>query len=113
MPCVWSLCDISLVSLKNVPLFKTVIPSKIFESMAMGLPILISAPEGEATDIVKKSDSGVIVPPESPKELCRAILRLYNDQTLYASCAKASLVAASNFSRESLAKSFERILQGI
>ncbi|MBV9085426.1 MAG: glycosyltransferase family 4 protein, partial [Acidobacteriaceae bacterium] len=40
MPRYWSLCDVSLVHLKNTPLFETVIPSKIFEAMAMGLPIL-------------------------------------------------------------------------
>ena len=38
MRAVWSLCDIALVHLKNDPLFAGVIPSKIFEAMASGLP---------------------------------------------------------------------------
>ncbi len=46
MPGMWSLCDISLIQLKNDPLFASVIPSKIFESMGMGLPIILSLPIG-------------------------------------------------------------------
>jgi len=47
MPEIWSLCDISLIQLKDDPLFESVIPSKIFESMGMGLPIILSLPKGE------------------------------------------------------------------
>ena len=46
--------------LKNTPLFSTVIPSKIFESMAMKVPVVIAVPEGEATNIVNEN-SGLIV----------------------------------------------------
>jgi len=49
---IWSICDASLIQLKNDPLFKSVIPSKIFESMGMGLPVLLSLPEGEASGII-------------------------------------------------------------
>ena len=37
MPQIWSITDVSLVLLKRLDLFKTVIPSKIFESMAMSV----------------------------------------------------------------------------
>ena len=45
---IWSLCDVALVHLKDSPAFAEVIPSKIFEAMAMGLPIILVAPRGEA-----------------------------------------------------------------
>lgn len=45
MPRIWSLCDLSLISLRDAKLFETVIPSKIFESMGMGLAMIISAPK--------------------------------------------------------------------
>jgi hypothetical protein len=41
----------SLISSKDARLFRSVIPSKIFESMGMGLPILPAQPEGEAAGI--------------------------------------------------------------
>ena len=73
MPALWSLCDVSLVHLKDTPLFEKVIPSKIFEAMGMGLPIVICAPWGEATDMIKESNAGLVVTPEDPVALANAI----------------------------------------
>ena len=103
MPKIWSLCDISLVHLKDAPLFKTVIPSKIFESMAMGLPILMAAPIGEATDIIKKYKAGINVSPECPEELSKKIVELEKDEELIARLSQQSFSAAQNFDRQKLA----------
>ena len=103
MPQLWSLCDISLVHLKDSPLFRTVIPSKIFESMAMGLPILISAPEGEATKIIKDNKAGIIVPPEDPKRLSERICELALDKDLVRTLSDQSIIASHEFNRTSLA----------
>ena len=103
MPKVWSLCDISLVHLKNSPLFKTVIPSKIFESMAMGLPILMALPTGEATDIIEKYKAGINVSAECPKELSEKFLALAKDKELVRALSCQSLNAARNFDRKKLA----------
>ena len=100
---VWSLCDISLVHLKDSPLFKTVIPSKIFESMAMGLPILMAVPIGEATDIIEKYRAGINVSPGCPKELSEKFLTLAKDKELVGALSYQSLNAARNFDRKNLA----------
>ncbi|WP_298445781.1 glycosyltransferase family 4 protein [uncultured Ferrimonas sp.] len=102
MPRVWSLCDVSLANLKDSELFRTVIPSKIFESMGMGLPIIMAVPEGEATQIVEQTGSGLVVPPESPSRLADAVVKLANDNELYKTIGKNSLVAANQFSRQKL-----------
>ncbi|MEH6383024.1 MAG: glycosyltransferase family 4 protein [Colwellia sp.] len=103
MPQLWSLCDISLISLKDTDLFKTVIPSKIFESMGMGLPMVMTAPEGEATDIVKSSNSGLIVNPESPGQVVEVIRLLYEDRKYLLDLGNNSSVAAKKFDRKELA----------
>jgi glycosyltransferase involved in cell wall biosynthesis len=103
MPKVWSLCDISLVHLKDSPLFKTVIPSKIFESMAMGLPILMALPVGEATDIIEEHKVGINVSPGCPKELSEKFLLLANDKELVKMLSCQSLNAAQNFDRKKFA----------
>ena len=100
---VWSLCDISLVHLKDSPLFKTVIPSKIFESMAMGLPIIMAVPIGEATDIIEKYKAGINVSPGCPKELSNKFLELATDKELVRTLSYQSLNAAQNFDRKKLA----------
>ena len=100
---LWSLCDVSLVNLRNADLFRTVIPSKIFESMGMGIPMIVSMPHGEATEIVSKADAGLIISPEAPDELAQAIIKLRDDKKLLGALSTGSLSAAQEFSREKLA----------
>ncbi len=71
MPAYWSICDLALVPLKNTPLFTTVLPSKIFEAMGMGRALVLAAPEGEASQIIRATGAGVIVPPECPTAMAR------------------------------------------
>lgn len=105
MPAVWSLCDVSLISLRDSALFAKVIPSKIFESMGMGLPIVITCPEGEATAIIRDTGSGLVVPPESPGALADGIRRLWEDREELRALARASEAAATAFDRSRLAGS--------
>jgi glycosyltransferase involved in cell wall biosynthesis len=104
MPKLWSLCDISLISLKDTDLFKTVIPSKIFESMGMGLPMVMTSPLGEATNILDKSNSGVIVNPESPIEVAQIIRELYHDRVKLNEIAVNSRQEAKKYDRKQLAE---------
>jgi len=103
MPRIWSLCDVSLVPLKNSDLFKTVIPSKIFECMGMGIPTIMSVPEGEATKIILNTNSGITVDSENVDEITRAIMKLKNDKILYDGLRGYSISSASIFSRDLMA----------
>ena len=100
MPAFWSLCDVALIHLKNAPTFATVIPSKIFEAMGMGLPILLAAPKGEASEIVERENVGLWVPSNDPPALANAILLLKNDRSLRSHLAARSRTMAANHSRE-------------
>ncbi|PWB61101.1 MAG: glycosyltransferase WbuB [Deltaproteobacteria bacterium] len=113
MPEIWSLCDVALVHLKNSPAFASVIPSKIFEAMGMGLPIVIASPKGEAGGIVEGDGAGIWVPPEDPSALEGAVLRLKDDSALYERCAAGSLAAAPRYSRERKAEEMIRVVERI
>ncbi|MGB0574741.1 MAG: glycosyltransferase family 4 protein [Alphaproteobacteria bacterium] len=104
MPAIWSLCDVALVHLKNSPVFAEVIPSKIFEAMGMGLPVLIAAPDGEATAIVEKAGAGLVVPPEDANALIAATERFLDDPDFRIDAGKRSLAAAPSHSRAFQAK---------
>ena len=111
MPAVWSLCDIALVHLKDTPVFAGVIPSKIFEAEAMGLPVLLAAPKGEASEIVAKDKSGLHVAAENPKALLKAVMDLYTDESKRSNFVRSSLLAAPGHSRETQASNMLRVLE--
>ena len=111
MPEIWSLCDLVLVPLRDTPVFRTVIPSKIFECMGMGIPVLMSLPEGEATAIVRDAGCGVCVPPENPGAMAAAIEELSADREKRDRLAAAASAAAPSYSRDELAASMLSVLQ--
>jgi glycosyltransferase involved in cell wall biosynthesis len=110
MPALWSLCDIAIVPLRDNPVFATVIPSKIFESMGMGVPILMSLPEGEATAIVRATGSGICVPPEDPSAMAAAIARLSDHSDEVARLRAAAWAAAPTYSRDAQAAGMLAVL---
>lgn len=71
-------CDAVAVLLRKNDLFRTVIPSKIFEAMAMKKPIIMGV-EGEAREIAEQADCCIPIEPENPDELANAVKRLKND----------------------------------
>lgn len=71
----WALSDISLVLLKKSDLFKTVIPSKIFESLAMAKPIILGV-EGESADLLRAAKAGICIEPEHADDLAARVLEL-------------------------------------
>jgi len=60
--------DALLVPLEDHNIYKQFIPSKLFDSMAAGKPVLLSV-DGEARTILDKADAGLYYPPENAKEL--------------------------------------------
>lgn len=113
MPKLWSITDVSLVVLKKLDLFLTVIPSKIFESMAMKQPIILGV-AGESAELIEESGAGLVIEPENINQLTDAILRLANSPELRQELGeKGRNYVASNFDRTALADRFEQLLVGI
>lgn len=71
----WALSDVSLVLLKKSDLFKTVIPSKIFESLAMAKPIVLGV-EGESAELLQAAKAGMCIEPEQADDLAACVLEL-------------------------------------
>ena len=110
IPAVWSLCDVALAHLKNSPLFAGALPSKMFEAMGMGLPILLAAPEGEASRLIR-GNGGVWVPPEDSAALADAVRSLHSDCRKRADLSAASFAAAPSHSRETQARHMLQVLE--
>lgn len=106
----WSLLDVSIVHLKKKPLFTTVIPSKLFESMGMGIPILHGV-EGESADIVRKEGVGIPFEPENAEALCDGVIKLKEDPGLHDRMKAQCLIAARRYERSDRAQSMLGILK--
>lgn len=70
-----SSADALLVHLKNDPLFSITIPSKTQAYMAAGKPILMAV-DGDAAELVVRSQCGVTAESENPKSLVAAVQSL-------------------------------------
>jgi len=74
---VLKLADVLLVHLKDDPLFRITIPSKIQAYLAAGRPIL-AAVAGNAATMVEDAGAGVTCAPESPGGIAAAAEKLYS-----------------------------------
>jgi len=110
---VWSLVDVALVHLKDTPVFKTVIPSKIFEAMASGKPVLLAAPEGEASELVRGAGAGVHTGSGNAEGLIALSRALAGDPAGREAMAASALRAAPNYSRERQARAFMDLFGGL
>ncbi len=111
MPEVWALTDVSLVLLKKTPVFETVIPSKIFESMAMKCPIILGV-RGESQKILEDSGSGVCIEPENDEALANAVLELKQNRKKAREMGEnGRKLVESTFNRVVLAKRYLDIIE--
>lgn len=107
----WSVCDAAIVPLAPIETNKTVIPSKVLESMSMGLPALLYTPTGEVTRFF--SDSKAIWHVEaSDMNRLQTFLEAVTKEKLEEKKENA-LAFSKKFSRENQAKILLKNLQKI
>ena len=104
LPKYWGFIDVGLVHLKNDPIFETVIPSKIFETMASGRPIIYCGPNSDGSNLIIEYQCGIISKPDDPQDLASKIIKLKDNPDLYKTLAINGKKASFNFSREIQAK---------
>jgi glycosyltransferase involved in cell wall biosynthesis len=69
--------DVLLVMLRDLAVFETVIPSKIFEYLAQERPVILAAPKrGEIRAMIEEAGAGWTIDPEQPGQLAEAIERI-------------------------------------
>ena len=83
VPGLLAACDAGLVILRDDPLFYITIPSKLYEYMAAGKPVLCSV-GGETAGLVEAARCGRVVPPSDGAALADAVRALARDP---AACA--------------------------
>ena len=108
----WSLLSVSIIHLQHTDLFSTVIPSKMFESMGMGIPLLHGVP-GESAGIVEREKVGIVFNSGDHQALHDAMMLLKGNLELSERYRKRCAEAALNYDRSRLAGQMLAILEGV
>lgn len=113
IPAVLASSNACLIHLRDCPLFGSVLPSKIFETMAMGRPIIMGV-RGEACDLVMEAGAGIPMEPGSAESLAQAVERLADDGQFAAIRGRAARdYVATYYNRDLLADGFLRLLRRV
>ena len=109
VPALLAAADICLVPLRDVPLFSSFIPSKMFEYLAAGKPVVGSV-TGEAAQILREAGAWV-VPPADSEALADAIKALAADpRRRQAMGQKGRRYVERHFDRGTLARLYRKLL---
>jgi len=81
--------NIGIVSLRMSPVFQTVVPTKIYEYMAAGLPV-ISNVAGEAEELVDQSGAGITVEGDNAHAMAAGITELADNPKRLREISKSS-----------------------
>jgi glycosyltransferase involved in cell wall biosynthesis len=94
---------VSLVPLANTPVLATSSPNKLFESLAAGVPVVITT-QGWMREFVEEEKVGIYVNPDSGKDLFKVLIDtndfLVRERDFYIE------VAQRNFDKKKLAREF-------
>jgi glycosyltransferase involved in cell wall biosynthesis len=75
IPLYLAAADACLIHLRKMELFRSVLPSKMFEAAAMAKPIILGV-EGSAASLLHRCGGGICVEPENESELVEAVAQL-------------------------------------
>jgi len=102
--------DVALVPVRGLQLFRGALPSKMFEVMGAGIPVVASL-SGEAQVVIEEACAGICVPPEDCRAVADAILQLFKDAGLRAEMgASGRRYILKHFNRKDIADKYERLL---
>jgi glycosyltransferase involved in cell wall biosynthesis len=72
MPGILAAADVGLAILKDIPMFATTYPNKVFDYMAAGRPTVLAI-DGVIREVVEAAEGGVFTPPGDPGALAEVV----------------------------------------
>lgn len=111
MPEVLAAADVCIATLKDIPMFRTTYPNKVFDYMAAGRPTLLAI-DGAIRDVIETSAGGLFVPPGDDRALGDAILKLRTSSALRQTLGEnARTYVTQHFDRDTQATQLADVLQ--
>lgn len=103
VPGLLAASDACLACLKDIPLFRTTFPNKVFDYMAGGRPVLLQI-DGVIREVVEEAGAGLFVPPGDAPALAAAVRAMMADPEAARAMGRRGRVA--------VCERFDRRLQG-
>jgi glycosyltransferase involved in cell wall biosynthesis len=97
--------DLLVVLLRDLSIFTSVIPSKIFEFLAQERPVVVSAPKGEIRNLVDEASAAYSIDAEQPDTLMEVIRKaMVEPEEPDAMAQRGRRWVAASFDRKDLAR---------
>jgi glycosyltransferase involved in cell wall biosynthesis len=111
VPAVLAASDACVATLKDIPMFRTTYPNKVFDYMAAGRPTILAI-DGVIREVVEAAGGGIFVAPGDEAGLAQAVLCLEQDRQLAQGMGKAAReYVAAQFDRREHAAQFSELVQ--
>ena len=113
VPSLYVVADAAVVLLRDRPIFRGALPTKMLEAMAAGRAIVLSA-AGESARLVEDSQAGVVVAPEDPDALAGAFRDLAADRDRLTALGEAGRrCAVERFTRDRVVSRWWDVLERV
>ena len=113
IPDYLSAADVALIPLRNLEIFSSALPSKMFDAWACQLPVLLSVP-GEARQLMEACQGGLYVAPEDAQALKAGILTCRSEPQLIRQWGEnGRLFTQAHYSRQALAADLAALFESL
>jgi glycosyltransferase involved in cell wall biosynthesis len=113
VPGLIAAADACLASLRDIPLFRTTYPNKVFDYMAGGRPVLLQI-DGVIREVVEEAQAGVFVPPGDAAALAAAVRRMMDHPDVAREMGRRGRVAVcERFDRRLQGRQIELLFEGL
>jgi len=103
--------DACIAILKDIPMFRTTYPNKVFDYMAAGRPTLLAI-DGVIRKVIEDSGSGIFVPPGDDAALAGAIVKLADNRAAArAMGVRGREFVTKHFNRDQQAAEFVSLIE--
>jgi glycosyltransferase involved in cell wall biosynthesis len=111
MPAILAAADVCVAMLKNVPMFTTTYPNKVFDYMGAGRPTILAI-DGVIRSVLEEANGGIFVPPGNATAVADAIRRLWCDREEREAMGRsARSFVETRFNRRDQAEEFRTVLR--
>jgi glycosyltransferase involved in cell wall biosynthesis len=113
MATILAASDACIAVLKDIPMFTTTYPNKVFDYMAAGRPTILAI-DGVIRQVIEAANGGVFVKPGNPRSMAEAIIGLANcPERARALGRSARAYVIEHFSRDEHARQFANLISRV